>query len=109
MILDQFTGHTGEDIEKKASELNIQLIYVPIGLTSELQPLDIKINRVIKNLGHNYIKRLYVDDPYYIPDMKNAVLLSLIYAIKKLDSNLIKKSFPSIYNYKTAPIHKGNL
>jgi hypothetical protein len=48
LVLDQFSAHTSEEVIQRARELNIDLIYVPAGLTSELQPLDVGVNAVIK-------------------------------------------------------------
>ena len=49
LLLDQFSAHINEDVLDAAQDLNIELIYVPAGLTSELQPLDVGINSIIKS------------------------------------------------------------
>lgn len=92
LIMDKHSSHKGDDIDIKAKEYNIQIIYVPTGMTSILQPLDIKINGPLKCIGHKYIKNMYVNDPYYCPNLNDA-LCSLIHAINNIDSLIIKSSF----------------
>jgi hypothetical protein len=92
LILDQFKCHKGDEIIKKASELNIQLIFVPVGQTANYQPLDININGVLKNTSHKYIKNLFIDDPYYKLTLSDGIK-SLKYSISKLDKTIIKNSF----------------
>lgn len=92
LILDQHRSHLGEIITNKAKDLNIQLIYVPIGQTANLQPLDIKINGALKSTGHYFIKNKYIDDPYYTPNVTDAID-SLIYSVNKIDSKTIRNSF----------------
>ncbi len=48
LLLDQFTIHTSEFIAEEAKKRNIELIFVPKGLTSKYQPLDILINGILK-------------------------------------------------------------
>jgi len=96
LILDQHKSHIDDLINSKAKEFRIQLIYVPVGQTANLQPLDISINGVVKSISHKYIKDLYVDDPYYIPTFNDAVY-SLLNAINKIDSKTIQKSFAVLY------------
>lgn len=97
LILDQHKSHTGEEIDAKAKELKIQLIYIPTGQTANLQPLDISINGALKNISHKYIKNLYIDDPYYVPTFNDAVY-SLLYATNKIDSLTIQNSFAILHN-----------
>jgi DDE superfamily endonuclease len=97
LILDQHRSHTGELIENKAKELNIQLIYVPVGQTANLQPLDIKVNGALKSIGHRFMKNKYVNDPYYTPILVDAVE-SLIYSVNKIDNTTIKNSFNIFVN-----------
>ena len=47
-ILDCYKTHMTKEIREKAKFLNIELLYVPKGLTPFLQPLDYKVNGVFK-------------------------------------------------------------
>ena len=48
LMLDQFSAHMGTEVLKEAERLNIELIFVPAGMTSDLQPLDVGVNSVLK-------------------------------------------------------------
>jgi hypothetical protein len=49
-ILDSYKPHKHPDVLKKATELNIELLEVPHGLTSRYQPLDYNFNGVFKSI-----------------------------------------------------------
>lgn len=44
LLLDSYSCHFAADIKELAEHLNIQLIRIPAGLTSTLQPLDVCFN-----------------------------------------------------------------
>ena len=48
LLLDKHETHKTEKVKNYAKEKNIHLIYVPDGMTSIYQPLDISINGIIK-------------------------------------------------------------
>lgn len=48
LLLDNYDSHKTEKIIESSKEKNIHLIFVPIGMTSIYQPLDICINGIIK-------------------------------------------------------------
>ena len=52
LLLDQFTIHTDEFVANKAKKRNIELTFVPKGLTSKYQSLDnaIAIRKVLLSL-----------------------------------------------------------
>jgi hypothetical protein len=92
LILDRYSVHTIESVKEYAKNMNIQLIYVPAGKTSENQPLDVNINGPIKSIGRQIIKELYLMDPFMKPKLKDAVN-SLIEAQKRISADNIIKSF----------------
>lgn len=96
LILDQYSGHKGDEIDLVAKKLNIQLIYVPVGQTSNLQPLDISINGALKSSGHKYIKDKYIDDPHFEPNINDGIR-SLLYTINNIDKSTVKESFEKIH------------
>jgi hypothetical protein len=92
LLLDQYPSHTTDDIKNYAKERNIKLQYVPTGLTSKYQPLDLKINGILKNLAiKSYTKKL-VDDPEMIYSCSNC-LDDLLENIKKVKKRTIMSSF----------------
>ncbi|KAI3642693.1 hypothetical protein MP228_005006 [Amoeboaphelidium protococcarum] len=49
LILDSFRGHLAQDFADTCKSLNIIRAVIPGGLTGELQPLDIAVNRSFKS------------------------------------------------------------
>lgn len=49
LLLDSFSVHLCERVQTKMRDLNIDLLYVPKGMTGLLQPLDIGINKPFKD------------------------------------------------------------
>lgn len=49
LILDSFAVHLQEDVQRELRELGVDLLYIPAGMTGLLQPLDISINKVLKD------------------------------------------------------------
>ena len=49
LVCDQFKSHIMEFMKRKVKELNSQLAINPGGLTSQLQPLDVSINKPFKS------------------------------------------------------------
>jgi hypothetical protein len=92
LLLDQYSSHTTDDIKNYAKERNIQLLYIPIGLTSKYQPLDIKINGMLKN----YARKTYSERLAKNPELKYSCsncLNDLLENIKKIKKGIIISSF----------------
>jgi transposase len=51
LVLDKFPTHTDKFIGEYAKEKNIHLIFIPEGMTSVYQPLDVSINGILKQIG----------------------------------------------------------
>ena len=47
-MCDQFTAHVTESTKRLATKLKTHLAVIPGGLTSQLQPLDISVNKPFK-------------------------------------------------------------
>ena len=53
--------HISFDIIRYLVSLKINYVFIPKGLTSILQPLDVSVNRTFKDaLRHCYVKALYM-------------------------------------------------
>jgi hypothetical protein len=63
LLLDQFTAHTTDNIKDYAKSKNIELIYVPIGMTDKYQLLDVNINGIIKEIGIKSWKNERINNP----------------------------------------------
>ena len=55
LILDAFYSHATEKIKKQVAEMNTDLVIIPGGMTSQLQVLDVVINKPFRvYLGEEY-------------------------------------------------------
>jgi len=61
-IWDDYKAHLTDDVIKKAKECKIKILRVPKGMTSELQPLDFKINGPYKSMMKSYFVSNYLND-----------------------------------------------
>ena len=48
LCLDAFRGHLTDEIKNKIQRLKSELVIIPAGMTSVLQPLDVSINKPFK-------------------------------------------------------------
>lgn len=63
LIIDLSPTHRSKRITEKATELNIEIIFIPAGCTEILQPLDLRINGIVKEIYKNKILRWITDNP----------------------------------------------
>ena len=49
LVWDQFRAHTTDTIKRKMKQLNTTIAVIPGGLTSQLQPLDVSLNKPFKS------------------------------------------------------------
>ncbi len=73
LIIDSYSSHTSQKVKNKAAELNIQLYFIPSGLTDILQPLDLSIFAPLKSITNKKIKALLFGNQNRIIGMKNVV------------------------------------
>lgn len=92
LILDKYSVHTDDIIQKEAEKLNIRLIYVPTGKTSTNQPLDVSINGPIKSIGKTIANKVFLKDPFAEYTLVNSIK-AMIEAKNKISKELIIKSF----------------
>jgi hypothetical protein len=48
LVLDAFCGHLSEELKVKLERKNFDLVVIPGGMTSQLQPLDVSVNKPFK-------------------------------------------------------------
>ena len=55
LCLDAFWGHLTDEIKNKIHRLKSELVVIPVGMTSVLQPLDVSVNKPFKaRLSEHY-------------------------------------------------------
>src|SRR5215475_13115967 len=52
LVFDQFKAHVTESTNRLATKLKMHLAVIPGGLTSQLQPLDVSVNKPFKGFMH---------------------------------------------------------
>lgn len=50
LVLNTFKGHLTDEVEEALTKSNTDLVVIPGGMTSQLQPLNICINKPLKDL-----------------------------------------------------------
>ena len=75
LLLDLYSVHRKEKVRDCAKECNIQLIYIPGGMTDIYQPLDRRVFGVMKQHLRRLWRRMYLDDPFAVFNKKIAIEL----------------------------------
>ena len=55
LVYDQFKAHVTESTKWLATKLKTHLAVIPGGLTSQLQPLDVSVNKLFKGFMHEEV------------------------------------------------------
>jgi hypothetical protein len=100
LILDSFSAHEVEDVKIQLLLMNVIPLYVPGGLTSLLQPLDISVNRSFKckmrDLWNDSMDESDDDDDYDVFDpsiqIKNPHEQSVILDLIERSWNIVSDS-----------------
>lgn len=100
LVLDAFKGHTTDQIKNLLKRENCELVVIPGGMTSQLQPLDVSINKPFKDhLRYEYTNWLASGDLPLTPSgkIKKAspveVANWISTAWKKISPEIVRKSF----------------
>jgi hypothetical protein len=54
LAMDAFHGHLSDRIRNRLRNKNTNLVIIPSGMTSQLQPLDVSVNKPLKRLVHKH-------------------------------------------------------
>ena len=92
LLMDQHRSHTSDFIKNEARKRNIILIYVPIGLTYKYQPLDVKINGILKSHAKTLWCNHMTNDPFEEISLSDAIT-HLISACSIVKSETIAGAF----------------
>lgn len=61
LIVDSYSSHTSKFSIAKARDLNIDIVFIPNGMTDELQPLDYGVFSILKSIANaklrNYMRQ----------------------------------------------------
>ena len=68
-IIDGFKAHCTSDVIKLLDHHGIDIVYVPANCTGELQPLDLSVNKSVKDIIKQRFQEWYADQ---IVDQKDA-------------------------------------
>lgn len=100
LVFDQFRAHLTEETKKLVQEARTQLAVIPGGLTSQLQPLDVSINKPFKNLmREEWSKWMQEADSHLTPTGKvrkptiNEVCHWVIHSWAGVKKEVVVKSF----------------
>lgn len=100
LILDAFRGHLTESVKNKVKELGSQMAVIPGGMTSQLQPLDVCVNKPFKDLlREQYEKWLASENLQLTPagKIKKASPFKVAEWVKfawdSTDKELVRRSF----------------
>jgi len=62
LVLDAFKGHVTDSVKDQVHKMKTELIVIPGGMTSMLQPMDVSINKPFKDrLRQQYLT--WIVDP----------------------------------------------
>jgi len=68
LVCSQFKAHVTESTKKLATKLKMHLTVIPGGLTSQLQPLDISVNKLFKGfMNEEWAKWIEAPTHYVTP------------------------------------------
>lgn len=81
LILDDFPAHWTKEVQMHAQVLNIRLLHVPGGMTSQCQPLDVRYNGPMLQKRKRFWLQKRTDNPFALDNWQSAVeLAQLAYA-----------------------------
>ena len=102
LIIDSFSAHEDQDFTSEANKENVDVVVIPGGCTSKVQPLDVCLNKPFKSLlrgcWQEYIDSLVSNDPD-LKKLKTASKETICQWVQKgLDDlrkkeKIVKKSF----------------
>ena len=96
LLLDKFNSHKTDKIKNYAKCKNIHLIFVPRGMTSKFQPLDIKINGIIKEKAIQKFSNFKANNPNQKYTHEHC-LIDIMGIIKSINKKTIIDAFKCIF------------
>lgn len=100
LVLDAFKGHLTDSVKEELKRSNTDLVIIPGGMTSQLQPLDVSVNKPFKSYLHQaYDEWLLTDNLPMTPSGKikrasaSTVAGWVSWAWRQIPSDMVEKSF----------------
>ena len=114
LIMDTASSHIHKEVKNELSSLNIDTVYIPGGCTSILQPLDVVINKPLKDKIRNqyleWLEKAIKNKPNSAitpPDIEDVIKWCEV-GIASLSKELVKKSFDTTGITKTSQLLADN-
>ena len=92
LVLDLYAAHKMKEVKDMAKEMNIELHFIPPGMTDEYQPLDRRVFGCLKASGKAKFRQHYREDPSQKFNTKCATDC-LLAAWDKLESEVIEEAW----------------
>jgi transposase-like protein len=93
VVLDSFSIHLKDSIQLAIRNRNIPVIYIPGGLTGELQPLDVGINAPFKH----YVHSVAIENPNFegmtASQKRHSLACAISTAFSQISSDTVINSF----------------
>ena len=102
LFVDLHASHTSSDSVKEIMKIkDLEVIYIPSGCTSKLQPLDVLVFKTLKQcIKSKWIALTHKHSSEQLGDQYRQYIIDIVYnSIKEVSQNLIKKSFIMDSNY----------
>ena len=97
LVLDSFRGHLTKDVNAAMKKINVCPAVIPGGCTSLLQPLDVSINKPMKDrarqLRQEYMLQMSDTDTPTKSPFKQQILDWIVAAQEQVNQDIICKSF----------------
>lgn len=92
LLMDQYKSHMTDKVKEYAKNKKINILYIPVGMTDKYQPLDIKINGILKNKATKSYSKFIALNPNNVYTHANC-LSDLLINKKEIKKSTIQRSF----------------
>lgn len=97
LIVDCYPAHRQQSVKDTAEALNIELIYIPPGMTDKCQPLDRRIFGALKQKAKKHIYKKMSDNPETKIGMVGAVQI-LVACWEGITSDLVHEAWSMFFD-----------
>lgn len=100
LFMDQYESHKTEKIKEYATIKNIDIVYIPVGMTYKYQPLDTTINGILKGKMTETYSKFIAINPDIIYSHEQCVI-DFVVNFKKIKKGTIMRSFNCLKRSKS--------
>ena len=94
LILDSFTVHRSESVRQMLMDHGISVVYIPGGMTAELQPLDVGVNGPFKH----YIHEEMINNPDFDQLSASGKRITIARSVSTAFSNITEDTIINSFN-----------